>query len=245
MNKLLSTIAIILGGFLLLSSTVFAQTECQPIYGGGQTCVQNGDITMNKTVQKPDATGFVDNLSINDPKFRPDQAVTFRLTVKNNADSASQKITVKDTFPQYLTFVEGPGKFDTNTRIMTFDIDKLNPNETKTYTVKGKVAPLNQIPANQNVSCIVNQASATSNNRESVDNAQFCIERQAAQGGANGTPAPTVPPTTKGGLKIFPEPQTQTTPKTGPAEVALFSLFGSGAAGYYIRKLSFKKPTKK
>jgi uncharacterized repeat protein (TIGR01451 family) len=241
MNKFLSTIAVILLGYFLLSSTVFAQTECQPIYGGGQTCVQVGDITINKTVQKPDNSGFVDNLSINDPKFRPEQTVTFRLTIKNNGDREAQKITVRDTFPQYLSFVDGQGKFDQNSQVFTFDIDKLNANETKTYTVRGKIVPVDQIPANQNITCVVNQASATSNDRESVDNAQFCIERQAT----NGTPAPTVPPTTKGGLKIFPEPQTQTTPKTGPAEVAMFSLMGSGAAGYYMRKLSFKKQPKK
>lgn len=58
------------------------------------------------------------------------------------------------------------------------------------------------------------------------------------------TPTPTprpelgFPTTTKGGLRIQ-QPSTQTTaPATGPEALALVGLLGTGAVGFFLRKLS-------
>src|SRR4051812_26729127 len=78
---------------------------CEPIYGGGETCVSKGNIVVNKTVQNPTTKEYVDNLSLsNDPKFGVNQDVLFQITVKNTGDQNLSTVTVTDTFPNYLNF---------------------------------------------------------------------------------------------------------------------------------------------
>lgn len=229
--------------FALLVTPSFADTTCQPIYGGGQTCVQTGNIVINKTVQNPSTGAFVDNLGVNDPKFGPDQTVTFQLTVTNTGGSTLDKVTVKDIFPQFVSFLSGPGSFDTNNKTLTFDVTSLAANETRTFTLTGKVAPSNDLPSDQTVTCVVNQSKATSGNQNSQDNAQFCLQKQGVAvggGAASSTPQPMpIPPSqTKGGLPVVQSSPMQTTPATGPEALALFGLLPAAGIGALLRKKS-------
>ena len=212
--------------FILMASAqgVRADTACQPIYGGGQTCVQVGNLLINKTVQNPQTGAFVDNLNINDPKFTPTSSVTFHITVTNTGGSAINKTTVKDTLPGFVSFVSGPGSFDANTKVLTFDIGNLAGSESKTFTVVAKVADGGQLPANQGITCVVNQALAASENgQQSSDNSQFCIEKPVLG-------------ETKGGLKVLPAPKVTTTPPTGPEMLPLIGLIPSGVFGIFLRR---------
>lgn len=215
----------------LLVKPAFADTTCQPIYGGGQTCVQTGNIVINKTVQNPNSGGFVDNLGVNDPKFGPDQTVTFQLTVTNTGGSTLDKVTVKDTFPQFVSFLSGPGTFDANSKTLTFDVTSLAANETRTFTVSGKVAASNDLPSDQMTTCVVNQSKAIAGNQTSQDNAQFCLQKPGI-----AQPTPTQAPTTKGGLPIMQPQPVKTTPPTGPEALALIGLLPAGLFGALLRK---------
>lgn len=212
--------------------SVFADVSCQPIYGGGQTCVQMGKVMLNKTVLNPGTNTFVDNLSINDPKFGPEFITTFQLTVTNTGQTAISHIDVKDTFPQFVSFSSGPGTFDTNTKTLTFGIDNLGPNETRTFTVIGRVAQASDLQ--QNVTCVVNQAIATAGSAgESRDNAQFCIEKQVTTKGG-------LPTETKGGQKVFAPKPTEQMPSTGPEALPLLALIPSAITGFILRKKTSK-----
>jgi len=214
--------------FFVFAQTAFAATSnCQPIYGGGQTCVQSANLVLNKTVLNPQTNQYVDNLGMNDAKYGPDSTVTFQLTLTNNGGTNLSKVTVKDVFPQFVTFVAGAGSFEATNKTLTFAVDNLAPNESRTFTVTGKTSNEAGLPANTNVVCVVNQATATAEDKSSSDNAQFCIAKQVQ---------PTVAPTTKGGLKVLPPTQAKTTPPTGPEAFALIGLFPAGAFGYFLRK---------
>lgn len=217
---------------LSLASSASASTSCQPIYGGGETCVQVGNISINKTVKNPTTGSFVDNLSVNDPKYTPTSTVNFQITVTNTGNGNISSTTVKDTFPNYVTFVSGPkdGKFDSNTKVLTFTVDDLAAGVSKTFDVSAKVVDQNSLPADQGVTCVVNQVNATSNdNQQSSDNSQFCIEKPTQPG-----------TTTKGGLKVFPAPKVVTTPATGPEMLPLIGLIPSGLFGIFLRKKTNK-----
>lgn len=232
-NVLLSIFAI--GVFYLFaSSVVSADTSCQPIYGGGVTCEQVGNISVNKTVLNPKTNTFVDNLDVNDIKYSPDQTVSFKVNVTNTGSARLNKINVRDVFPQFVNFVSGAGSFEASMKILSFSIDGLNPNETKTFDIQGKVVPGDQLPNDKGIVCVVNQAIATveATNQISQDNSQFCIQKQVV--------TPTQVPTTKGGLKVFPQPTVTTTPPTGPEMLPLFGLIPAGALGYFLRKKSVK-----
>jgi len=229
MNKVYLFIsALVIFAFMTSTRGVLADTACQPIYGGGQTCVQIGNVLINKTVQNPQTGAFLDNLNINDPKFTPSSNVTFHITVTNTGGSTINKTTVKDTLPGFVSFVSGPGSFDSNTKVLTFDIGNLKAGESRTFTVAAKVADEKQLPSDQGITCVVNQVMATSDNgQQSSDNSQFCIQKPVLG-------------ETKGGLKVLPAPKVTITPPTGPEMLPLIGLIPTGLFGFLLRKRASK-----
>ena len=226
MKKSLYTILI---SGLLLGATVLptkAFADCQEIYGGGQTCT-NSNFSIQKLVQNPGqgAGNYVNNLSINDPKYSPNQQVNFEIIVQNTGSQNIPTLTVTDTFPQFLNFVSGPGNFDTNSKVLTFTINNLNAGQSQTFFVSGKVVDASLMPSDQGTICLINQATGTDNNGNTSNAAsQFCVAKSVL-----GTSQPAVF-TTKGGLT--------TTPSTGPEMLPLISLIPGGLAGFILRKKS-------
>lgn len=203
----------------------YGSTQCQPIYGGGNTCVTTPNLEINKTVQNPSTNLYVDNLSVSDPKFAIGQTVTFKITVKNTSNTGLTNLTVTDILPDFVDFVSGVGSFDSKTRSLTIKLDKLESNEARDFYVQVKVR--SELPVDQNVTCVVNQSIITVGDKKSQDNSQFCIEK-----------AVVTPTTTKGGLKVFPPAKVQKTPDTGPEAVALFGLIPSAVGGLFLRRKS-------
>lgn len=205
----------------LAAKPVFADVSCTPIYGGGQNCVTLGNVLLNKTVQNPQTGQFVDNMGTNDAKFVSNQTVTFKLDITNTGSTTILQTKVADSFPSNVNFVAGIGSFDQNTKTLTFLVDNLAPNETRTFTLTGKVT------ANppSGTTCVVNQATATTNTGQaSQDSSQFCIQKQIT--------------TTKGGLPVFPSQPITTTPPTGPELLPLVGLLPAGLGGLILRKRS-------
>lgn len=225
----------ILGFCLLSTSPAFAAgtVSCQPIYGGGQTCAQTGNVAINKTVKNPQTGKFVDNLDINDPKFNTDQATQFQITITNTGSTTMSNISVKDIFPQFVLFMAGNGSFDSNTKTLSFDVNNLNPNESKTFDITGKIVSKDKLPTDRGVICVINQGIATSSNtgQTSQDNSQLCIQKQVTT---------QVPTTTKGGLKVFPPTPVTTAPSTGPEMIPLIALIPTGLAGLILRRKTKK-----
>ncbi len=231
MKKLTFVISLFAITYSLLAVSAYAAGNCQPIYGGGQTCVTSTNILINKTVQNPSNGQLVDNLSVNDPRFSANQNVSFQLIVTNTGSSSIDKTTVKDIFPQFVSYVAGPGNFDINSKTLTFEVNNLAVGESRTFTVTGKVSADKELVMGTGVSCVVNQSSAQiiSNGQMSQDNSQFCIQKGAA---------PVIPTKGKGGLPVLPAPQMAITPATGPEMAALPILGGSGILGWFLRRKS-------
>lgn len=233
MKKIISSI--VLSSLFLVFSPARANADvsCQPIYGGGQTCVQTGNIVIDKKVQNPQTKAMVDNLGVNDPKYGPDGIVTFQISVTNTSTNTVNKVQVKDIFPQFFTFSAGAGNYDANAKTLSFDINDLKANETRNFNIVGKIVPANELPVDRGIVCVVNQAKATLDDKTSQDNAQICIEKDAVTTQPGVT---VIPSETKGGLKVFPAPVTKKAPATGPELLALFGLLPTGFLGHWIRK---------
>ena len=204
----------------------FADTLCQPIYGGGQTCTTSSNISIDKKVLNPKTNSMVDNLGINDPRYQPNFIATFQIKIVNTGNSTLSKVDIKDIFPQYISFAGGDGSFDSNTKTVSISISNLNSNETRTFNVLGRIAAKDQLP--QGTVCVVNLATATADNSQtSQDNTQFCIEK-------NDAPAPV----TKRGFPILSPVPVSVSPPTGPESLALFSLIPIALAGFFLRRKS-------
>jgi uncharacterized repeat protein (TIGR01451 family) len=216
MKKILFSI-LLLGTFL--ATTTAAHADCQPIYGGGQSCTSN-NFTINKLVQMPGKGGgnFVDNLGINDPRFSPSQTINYELIVTNTGNSTINTLNVTDTFPQFINFVSGAGSFNSNTKVLTFTINNLGGGQSQTFNLQAQTANSGTVPVG--ITCVVNQASVNDNNGNTTsDSSQACIQ--------NG--ATVLPPTT-----------IKTTPPTGPEMLPLALLFPGALGGIFLRKKSKK-----
>jgi len=227
MNKLLKLALLSIFSVAIFSaaaSTALADEGCTPIYGGGQTCPPPGNISIDKTVQNPENGVFVNNLTVNDPKYSPNQSVSFKVVVTNTTSAKISKVTINDVFPSYLTFESGPGSYDSGKNTLTFTLDNLNGGESRTFDLKAKVTDSANIPFTNGVVCVVNQAiGTTSDNKTAQDNSQLCIKKETI---------------TKGGLPVAPAPKVTATPATGPEMLPLLALLPGGLAGLILRKRS-------
>jgi len=253
----LTLLALSSGVSLAAGTTNYGSNQCQPIYGGGDSCVKTPSVEINKTVKDPKSGSFVDNLSVSDAKYRSTETVTFKLSVKNTTGSVVNNVVVKDILPDYVDFVNGiGGKFDANTNTLVITIDTLSANETRDFFVQVKVKSQDQLPGDQNTLCTVNQSTVTVGDKTGQDNSQFCIEK--------GTPTPTQTPnnpsnptnpndttkggvttastanptTSKGGLPVYPPTKATTTPPTGPEAIPLFGLIPTAISGVFLRRKS-------
>lgn len=241
---------------LLLSASVqnvSAQITngCDPIYGGGETCQQTSNITVDKKIKHPIENRFLDQLTGDDPYFIPDQQITFTIEVKNTGRSTIKNITLEDLFPpQLIRYDDKVGTFDNKTKILSYKIDVLKGNTAKKITVKVRVLKADQSLNNNDPVCLLNQVRAYANknkNNPSQDNVRFCVEKQGSApkpqqtnspaGGATPTPTKSqLPDQTKGGLPIKPQPNISKSPKTGPETLALVALLPSALAGLLLRR---------
>ncbi len=147
---IVSLLAVALG---FLTPRAFA--DCTQIYGGGQTCT-SFSFSLQKFVQVPGQSNFVNNLSVNDPKFSMSQTVNFQLVVTNTGANNISSVTIVDTFPQFVSFVAGPGSFNNNNNTLTFVVNNLNAGQSQTFNLSGKIAN-SGVP--QGITCVVNQAN--------------------------------------------------------------------------------------
>lgn len=218
----------------LAAGSNYGTNQCQPIYGGGESCPKTPQFEINKTVQNPKSQSFVDNLSVSDPRFAPEQVVPFKLTVKNTSDTALSKIVIKDILPDFVDFAGGIGNFDANSRTLTINLEKLDVNESRDFFIQAKVKTADKL--SQNVTCVVNQSTMTVNDKTAQDNSAFCIEKTLTTPTTQSNPGN--PAITKGGLPVYPPTKATTTPQTGPEALSLFGLIPSAIGGFILRRKS-------
>ncbi|MBI2012108.1 DUF11 domain-containing protein [Candidatus Daviesbacteria bacterium] len=202
----------LLAAALVLPNTIFAAGAY------GQPELPSKKIFLDKQVFNPTQTkggtggGFVDNLTLDQNAFLPGQEVVFKVTVKNILNEDLRSLTVTDRLPQEVSFVSTTaGTYNSNTHTVTFVIDNLKVNETRSFELKVKIKEANQIPSN--VFCMSNLAQVTGENMSEQDTSSFCVQKQV--------------------LGVVQE-----LPKTGVASTAVLisSVFSLGLSAYLYRK---------
>ncbi len=215
-------------GLLSMSTTAFADYgNCQTTYGqyGGQNCNPSINLSIDKKVQNPSDNSFVDNLGANETKYNASSPITFQIKVTNTGTIAATNVVVKDTLPATVDYVSGPGSFDTNSKVFSYTLGQINPNETKVFTITAKTPSEDKFASNP--TCMTNTATVTGNSANTAtDTAQFCVQKGN--------------PTTKGGTPVYPAPTVKNTPSTGPEMLPLIGLIGSGFIGSLLRKRTSK-----
>lgn len=176
MNKqnIIFSLCATVAGLALLASPVHADM-CTTQYGGSTTC-QSSDLTINKQVENPITNVFVENLTTTDPTFGPGAAIHYRLTITNSSGQTFDPVTVTDTFPPYVTFVSGPGTYNSSNNTLTFTLNNLIAGETRTVDIAGQVVAVSQFPSGKSLFCVTNTSSVSAMNRNDSDSAQACLQ---------------------------------------------------------------------
>jgi len=228
------------------SKNASADSGCQPIYGGGETCPPTS-IAVEKTVLNPQTNNYVDNLGVNDPKYQAQNLVFFHIKVANTSSQSIKSVGVKDTLPDVLSFVSlssADGKGDvsvTNTgNDVSFTINNLNGNDNRLFALVARAQASTQLPSDQPVVCKTNQVNATTDANQSASaSSEFCIEHQVPTTETVLSPTPTQVQT-KGGLPVFPPTTVKSNPPTGPELSTLLGLIPMGGIGVWLRKKTGK-----
>ena len=208
------------------SSFAAGESNCQIIYGGGEVCPpKQVKFVINKQVQNVGKGGgnFVENLTINDPRLTPNQNVNFKIIIENTGDSDITNLNVVDSFGEFLSFVAGVGNTNVGAKQINFVVGTLKKGEKMEFVITAKTTEADKLPANQAITCVINNVKATAPDGVSADdNAQVCIEKQVL--GAQPTP------------QIFEKPAIKELPPTGPELGLLAALIPTGLAGIYLRR---------
>lgn len=162
-----------LGLLLTVSARQVKAESCTTSYGR-TTCITS-QLVIVKDVENPITGGFVKNLSTLDATFSPNGDVSFRLTITNTGSTVLDSVTVKDIFPQFLSFENGPGTYDAANKTLTFTLNNLLAGESRQVQIRAKIDPSSAFPAGQNLFCTINDAQAQANGMTAEDTAQLCI----------------------------------------------------------------------
>ena len=165
----------VLASLVLFARPVYADM-CTTQYGGETTC-KPSDLTINKEVRNPSSLNFVENLSASDPTFAPGADVLYRLIIKNTSGETFNPVYVKDVLPSFLTFVSGPGSYDSGSRTLTFELKEVYAGETRTVDIMARVNNVSSFDGKSFV-CVTNYAEAKALNRFDSDTAQICVQNQ-------------------------------------------------------------------
>lgn len=177
-NKINLIIFSLLVGVLLTAfSAKKVSARCVDLYGGGQTCYE-GELRVDKMVKNPINNDYADNLYSNNVTFSADQEIWFRVVVKNTGSDNLNDVEVKDRFPDYVFFDSGNGSWNDTDKTLTWKIDSLIPNESKTYEIKGKIVNANSLPNDSGIYCVNNYAEVKKDNKLASDTAYFCISNK-------------------------------------------------------------------
>ncbi len=157
----------------------------------------NSQLAVNKSVKNAQAN------------YLPGQNLTFNIEVRNTGQTTLNNIQVKDTLPDAIDWVSGPGNFDRNSRTLNVTVDQLGAGQSRNIEFTAKIKD------NQTMNtCITNVAQARVNELFAQGTAVFCIQTQVL-----GT--------------------TSVLPKTGPMDatfVAIGSLTSLFMSAYFYRK---------
>jgi len=164
------------GGTTPSQSILIDKQVGKPIFKGNvvQSATKGGIIPT----PTPVAIEYVDNLTPSDVRFQPGMEIMFKIRVKNTSSIALNDVMVNDKVPSYIEPIEGPGAYDANTRIISFNAGSFNPSEERTFYFKMQWLSQDKLPTDRGLICVSNYARAYTNSTSDDDTAQACVEKQ-------------------------------------------------------------------
>lgn len=186
MKNLFITLITFITVITFISPSVSADSGQYGQYGQYGSPAPAQTILIDKMVGKVTGTTkggvvnvtYVDNLTPADPRFTPGAQVMFSIKVKNTSTVTISNITVNDYVPSYVEPMEGPGTYNSSTRVVSWNIASLAPDQEMVFYLKMQLFGQAQLPADKGLFCLTNKATAGNGSASDQDSSQFCVEKE-------------------------------------------------------------------
>lgn len=202
--------SIIISGLLSVSTLSAFPQAVSAQYAPEQP--QPRTFLVNKTVLDPRNNKFVDNLTVEQFKFLPNQDVWYRVEFKNVTGSELTNVVGKDVLPAGMQLVSGDGVYDPASNTLTVNIDKIAANSSRFWDIKARF--VSGKGGVMTVGCVNNYAEGRRGGEMMADYSKVCVSD-----------------------KLMGE--VSELPRTGPASTLV--LLGSLAAGVFGISRMFRK----
>lgn len=167
-NKIIFS-AFVAGVFTVLATGVVLADEakCEPVYGGGETCLVNKRFEIDKEVRIEDSG---DDWEDKVTDVKSDDVIEFKITVKNKSDDEADdfdNMKISDFLPKELEKVGGAG--------LTEYWDDFAPGDSKSIVIKAKIKSSEFDRDDNFEKCVVNKAEVEWDDEfEGSDTATVC-----------------------------------------------------------------------
>ncbi len=170
----LIAVALLSASVLAVSNgTAYADNDCEPNYGGGETCIINKSFTIEKKVRIEGNDSWKDKVS----GVEADDTVEFKVTITNNTNVPDgtpsddvpdfDNMKMKDILPDEMERVGGDG--------LTEYWDDFAPGEDREFIIKAKIDADEFDRDGDFEKCIVNEAQVFyDDDFEGSDTATVC-----------------------------------------------------------------------
>jgi len=151
MNKKVVNNLIFVAGFVVIGMTISTNTayaDCEPTYGGGETCIYNKAFEIEKKVRIEGDSKWKDKVV----GVEEDDVVEFKIKIRNKGEVEVDNMKMKDELPDEMERVGGSG--------LTEYWDDFEPGDTETFIIKAKV-DADEYAREDFDKCVVNEAHVT------------------------------------------------------------------------------------
>ena len=135
--------------FLLGGQKIYASSDCETVYGGGEVCVYDTRFKIVKEVRIQGDTEWKDKVT----DVGENDVVEFRIKIKNKSDDpadATDDMKMEDFLPEEMTKVGGNG--------LTEEWDNFDPKDEKVFIIQAKVDSDEYDRDVEFEKCVVNKA---------------------------------------------------------------------------------------
>jgi len=136
-----------------------------------ETAVSGPRLIVDKKIREINKDGTYDNISRQQKIWAEEELIEFIITIKNDSNEQLDDIVVDDQLPQYLDLIFNPGDWDKNKQEINWKIDSLAPQESKTYTIRARIAGVKD----DGIQKQTNQIEARNDNLSDNDRASYYV----------------------------------------------------------------------
>jgi hypothetical protein len=138
---------------MLLSALVFPAGVLADAYSQGEV---NYQISIDKKIRPINDNNSYDNIGRDQKVFVTGDVMDFTILVENTGKDILYNLVVKDNYPIVNQIILAPSEIDRIHREVTWKIDSLAAGESRTFTLRAKVATNSASMSQTNVATVRN-----------------------------------------------------------------------------------------